>query len=133
MSRLRSHRMEGQADEGVGLSEEDWMGKKKMKSDAAKDGMDINVAGEKRSRASWEGMAGQADADALTQFASGGSAGGSKGAVITPGGKKDVRNAQSVGLKKLAAENTKGMKSSESFFGANQKKKRNGNRLNRLS
>jgi hypothetical protein len=42
--------------------------------------------------------------------------------VITPGEKKEVQNAQSVGLKKLAKVNTKGMKSLSSFFGAGAKK-----------
>jgi hypothetical protein len=36
--------------------------------------------------------------------------------------RKEVLNAQSVGLKKLAKVNTKGMKSLSSFFGAGTKK-----------
>ena len=81
-----------------------------------------NTSGEKRSRSSWEGSIGQADADALYQFSQGG--GGNSASVITPGDKKDVKNAQSVGLKRLAKVNKKGMKSLTSFFGASTKKKK---------
>ncbi|KAL7547834.1 hypothetical protein ACHAWF_011109 [Thalassiosira exigua] len=102
----------------VGLTEEDWMGKKKTKSS----GKESNASGVKRSREAWEGSIGQEDADALLQYTTGG--GGKSASVITPGDKKNnVQNAQSVGLKKLAKVNTKGMKSLASFFGASKKKK----------
>eukprot|EP00571_Detonula_confervacea_P013481 CAMPEP_0172306040 /NCGR_PEP_ID=MMETSP1058-20130122/7198_1 /TAXON_ID=83371 /ORGANISM="Detonula confervacea, Strain CCMP 353" /LENGTH=400 /DNA_ID=CAMNT_0013017811 /DNA_START=54 /DNA_END=1256 /DNA_ORIENTATION=- len=105
----------------VGITDEDWMGKKKNKSSASTNGEESNAPGEKRSRSSWENI-GQEGADALLQFTSGGS--GKSGSVITPGDKKEVRNAQSVGLKRLAKVNTKGMKSMASFFGASKKKKK---------
>jgi hypothetical protein len=80
--------------------------------------------GEKRSRSVWEGSIGQDDADALLQYTQGiHSCGGGKVASVTPGEmKKEVLNAQSVGLKKLAKVNTRGMKSLSSFFGAGKKK-----------
>ena len=109
----------------VGMSQEEWMGKKKGKSSSAtNDNGDEsnNTSGEKRSRSSWEGSIGQADADALYQYSQGG--GGNSASVITPGDKKDVKNAQSVGLKRLAKVNKKGMKSLTSFFGASTKKKK---------
>jgi hypothetical protein len=78
--------------------------------------------GEKRSRSAWEGSIGQEDADALLQYTQGIGAG--KVASVTPGEmkKKELYNAQSVGLKKLAKVNTKGMKSLSSFFGTGAKK-----------
>mmetsp|Transcript_18941 Transcript_18941/g.33317 ORF Transcript_18941/g.33317 Transcript_18941/m.33317 type:complete len:102 (+) Transcript_18941:148-453(+) len=101
------------------MTDADWMGKKKSKSCATTDGEETTTTkGEKRSRSSWEGNIGQEDADALLQYTVGGS-----GKVITPGEKKEVLNAQSVGLKRLAKVNTKGMKSMSSFFGASKKKK----------
>lgn len=103
----------------VNMSEEDWMGKKKMKSTTD----ESNTSGEKRSRASWEGAIGQEDADALLHMTAGGS-GKSGGSVVTPSEKNEVRNAQSVGLKKLAKVNKKGMKSMMSFFGAKKKAKK---------
>lgn len=104
----------------VGMDENDWMGKKKTKSS---DEEESNTSGEntKRSRSSWEGAIGQDDADALMQYTVGGS--GKSASVITPSDKKDVKNAQSVGLKRLAKVNTKGMKSLTSFFGASKKTK----------
>ncbi|KAL9181271.1 hypothetical protein ACHAXT_010076 [Thalassiosira profunda] len=99
----------------VGLTDDDWMCKKKTKSDAEE-----GSSGDKRSRASWEGNLGQEDADALYQYTNGTSG---KAASVTPGeNKKDVKNAQSVGLKRLAKVNTKGMKSISSFFGAGKKR-----------
>ncbi|KAL7543535.1 hypothetical protein ACHAXR_012810 [Thalassiosira sp. AJA248-18] len=109
----------------VGMADEDWMGTKKSKSSSTAttndDDESNNISGEKRSRSSWEGNIGQEDADALLQYTQGGS-GKSGTSVITPG-KKEVLNAQSVGLKRLAKVNTKGMKSLSSFFGAGKKKK----------
>jgi hypothetical protein len=80
--------------------------------------------GEKRSRSAWEGSIGQEDADALLQYTQGIGAG--KAASVTPGEmkKKELYNAQSVGLKKLAKVNTKGMKSLSSFFGGTKKVKK---------
>mmetsp|Transcript_32684 Transcript_32684/g.53335 ORF Transcript_32684/g.53335 Transcript_32684/m.53335 type:complete len:414 (+) Transcript_32684:90-1331(+) len=109
----------GKLSKEVGMTDADWMGKKKSKSCATTDGEETTTTkGEKRSRSSWEGNIGQEDADALLQYTVGGS-----GKVITPGEKKEVLNAQSVGLKRLAKVNTKGMKSMSSFFGASKKKK----------
>jgi len=112
----------GKLAKEAGLTEEDLTGKKKTKSSTTKkEGEDNHVSSEKkRPRSSWEGNIGQEDADALLQFTTGAGGGGSK--VITPGDKKEVRNAQSVGLKRLAKVNTKGMKSLTSFFGAGKKK-----------
>lgn len=104
----------------VGMTEEDWMGKKKTKASDATDGEESNTSGQKRPRASWEGSIGQEDADALYQYTNGGS--GNSTSVITPSDKKSVKNAQSVGLKRLAKVNKKGMKSMASFFGASKKK-----------
>ena len=110
----------GKLSKEVGMTDADWMGKKKSKScTTTTDGEETTTfKGEKRSRSSWEGNIGQEDADALLQYTVGGS-----GKVITPGEKKEVLNAQSVGLKRLAKVNTKGMKSMSSFFGASKKKK----------
>lgn len=102
----------------VGLNDLDWLGKKKSQStnDDVPD-----TAGEKRPRSSWEGTIGQDDADALLQYTQG-SGGGKSSSIITPGKKSSVQGAQSVGLKKLAKVNTKGMKSLSSFFGAGARK-----------
>ncbi|KAL3756671.1 hypothetical protein ACHAWU_002574 [Discostella pseudostelligera] len=108
----------------VGLDDMDWMGKKKpQKSSVATNGEDSNIAGEKkRSRAAWEGTIGQDDADALMQYTQGSGGGKSSSSVsVTPGKKSSVQEAKSVGLKKLAKVNTKGMKSLSSFFGAKKK------------
>ena len=104
----------------VGLTDAEWMGKKSRKSSASTPDEGHNASGEKRPRSSWEGSIGQEDADALLQYTQGNCA--KSAFVITPGEKKEVRNAQSVGLKKLAKVNTKGMKSLSSFFGASNKK-----------
>ena len=112
----------GKLSKAVGMSDEDWMCRKKTKSSATTDGATPGISGEKRSRASWEGVIGQEDADALLNMTAGGS--GNSASVITPSEKKEVRNAQSVGLKRLAKVNTKGMKSMTSFFGASKKKKK---------
>lgn len=105
----------------IGMAEGDWMGKKKTSSTADSNNEEIS-AGNKRSRASWEGNIGQEDADALYQYTQGGG-GGNSSSIITPADKKDVKNAQSMGLKRLAKVNKKGMKSLTSFFGAGKKKK----------
>ena len=110
----------------VGISDEMWMGKKKtIKSTSESTGDEESTSnttsGEKRSRSSWEGNIGQEDADALLLYTVGSSAGNS--ASVTPNDKsKAIRNAQSVGLKKLAKVNKKGMQSLTSFFGASKKK-----------
>ena len=106
----------------VGMAEGDWMGKKKTTSTTADTNDEETSAGNKRSRASWEGNIGQEDADALYQYTQGGG-GGNSSSIITPADKKDVKNAQSMGLKRLAKVNKKGMKSLTSFFGAGKKKK----------
>eukprot|EP00584_Thalassiosira_punctigera_P007157 CAMPEP_0172533504 /NCGR_PEP_ID=MMETSP1067-20121228/6184_1 /TAXON_ID=265564 ORGANISM="Thalassiosira punctigera, Strain Tpunct2005C2" /NCGR_SAMPLE_ID=MMETSP1067 /ASSEMBLY_ACC=CAM_ASM_000444 /LENGTH=404 /DNA_ID=CAMNT_0013318155 /DNA_START=68 /DNA_END=1282 /DNA_ORIENTATION=+ len=113
----------GKLSKEVGITDEDWMGKKKSKSNADAEDEGTNVSGGKRSRSSWEAKAGQADADALLQYTVGSSSGSNEASVITPGGKKEVQNAQSVGLKRLAKVNKKGMKSLTCFFGASKKKK----------
>lgn len=113
----------------VGMAEEDWMPKKKVSqasTSVTPTGNGHNesptiTTGQKRSRPSWEGNIGQEDADALMHYTVGGSGGGAS--VISPGEKNGVKNAKSVGLKKLAKVNTKGMKSMASFFGAGKKKK----------
>jgi hypothetical protein len=104
----------------VGLTDAEWMGKKSRKSPASTPDEEHNASGEKRPRSSWEGSIGQEDSDALLQYTQGNCA--KSASVITPGEKKEVQNAQSVGLKKLAKVNTKGMKSMSSFFGASAKK-----------
>ncbi len=104
----------------VGLTDAKWMGKNCRKSPASMIDEEHNASGEKRPRSSWEGSIGQEDADALLQYTQGNCA--KSASVITPGEKKEVQNAQSVGLKKLAKVNTKGMKSLSSFFGASAKK-----------
>ncbi|KAL3769340.1 hypothetical protein ACHAW5_002925 [Stephanodiscus triporus] len=103
----------------VGLTDAEWMGKKSCKSSASTADGEHNTSGDKRPRSSWEGNIGQEDADALLHYTQGCAKSAS---VITPGEKKEVQNAQSVGLKKLAKVNTKGMKSLSSFFGAGAKK-----------
>ena len=75
------------------------------------------TSGEKRPRASWEGAVGQAEADELLCLTTG----QSKATSVTPV-EKNVKNAQTVGLKRLAKVNTKGMKSLTSFFGGKKKK-----------
>lgn len=108
----------------VGLDDMDWMGKKKtQQSSVSTNGEDSNKSGEKkRSRAAWEGTIGQDDADALMQYTQGSGGGKSSSSVsVTPGQKSSVQEARSVGLKKLAKVNTKGMKSLSSFFGAKKK------------
>jgi len=70
-------------------------------------------AGGKRSRSSWEGSIGQSSVITPAD----------KADVITPADKADVKNAQSMGLKRLAKVNKKGMKSLTSFFGASKNKK----------
>ena len=113
----------------VGMADADWMGKKgtitKPSSASAGDDDERDTADKKRPRSTWEGSIGQEDADALLRYAQGGNCARSSGAsVITPGGVRGgSHNAQSVGLKKLAKVNTKGMKSLSSFFGASAKKK----------
>ena len=108
----------------VGIAEEEWAGKKKIKTSASSHSNDDGAsAGEKRSRSSWEGSIGQEDADALYQYTQGGGGGGNSSSVITPADKADVKNAQSMGLKRLAKVNKKGMKSLTSFFGASKTKK----------
>ena len=114
----------------VGLTNAQWMGKKYKKSkntssitnEGEEEKVEEECIGEKRSRSAWEGSIGQEDADALLQYTQGIGAG--KVASVTPGEmkKKELYNAQSVGLKKLAKVNTKGMKSLSSFFGAGTKK-----------
>eukprot|EP01083_Nonionella_stella_P123221 371231_1 len=54
----------------VGMAEGDWMGKKKTNSTADTNDEETS-AGNKRSRASWEGNIGQEDADALYQYTQG--------------------------------------------------------------
>lgn len=111
----------------VGLTKAQWMGKKCRKSNTSsitnkEEKEKEECTGEKRSRSAWEGSIGQEDADALLQYTQGIGAG--KAASVTPGEmkKKELYKAQSVGLKKLAKVNTKGMKSLSSFFGAGTKK-----------
>ena len=114
----------------VGLTNAQWMGKKYKMSNTSsitnegeeEKEEEEECIGEKRSRSAWEGSIGQEDADALLQYTQGIGAG--KAASVTPGEmkKKELYNAQSVGLKKLAKVNTKGMKSLSSFFGAGTKK-----------
>lgn len=69
------------------------------------------ISGEKRAR-------GQEDADALLQYTT-----GSNDLKAITREKKQKCVAKSVGLKRLAKVNTKGMKSMTSFFGTNLKKK----------
>eukprot|EP00956_Cyclotella_meneghiniana_P036585 scaffold127606_cov73-Cyclotella_meneghiniana.AAC.2 len=78
------------------------------------------TSGEKRPRSKWEGAIGQTDADDLLCLATGQSKEGMANSV-TPV-ENSVKNAQSVGLKRLAKVNTKGMKSLTSFFGGKKKK-----------
>ena len=108
------------------------MGKKKksqhQSSTSTGDIGEDTAAGEKRSRAAWEGTIGQDDADALLQYTQGSSSSGGKASSssdgVTSGKKSTVQDAKSVGLKKLAKVNTKGMKSLSSFFGAGGKTKK---------
>jgi len=102
----------------LGMAEADWKGKSKTSSTNNED-----HAGEKRSRASWEGNHGQEDADALLQYTMGTSNASDKSSGAADD-KKGTKNAQSVGLKRLAKVNKKGMKSLSSFFGAAKKKKK---------
>jgi len=102
----------------LGMAEADWKGKSKTSSTNNED-----HAGEKRSRASWEGNHGQEDADALLQYTMGTSNASDK-SLGAADDKKGTKNAQSVGLKRLAKVNKKGMKSLSSFFGAAKKKKK---------
>jgi hypothetical protein len=92
----------------LNLSEEDI--EKKTKATSA-------ASGEKRPRASWEGVIGQAEADELLCLTTG----QSNTTSVTPA-EKSAKNAQTVGLKRLAKVNTKGMKSINSFFGGAKKK-----------
>jgi hypothetical protein len=115
----------------VGLDDMAWMGKKKksqhQSSTSTGDIGEDTAAGEKRSRAAWEGILGQDDADALLQYTQGSSSSGGKASSsdgVTSGKKSTVQDAKSVGLKKLAKVNTKGMKSLSSFFGAGGKTKK---------
>ena len=78
------------------------------------------TSGEKRPRSKWEGVIGQTDADDLLCLATGQSKEELANSV-TPV-EKSVKNAQSVGLKRLAKVNTKGMMSLTSFFGGKKKK-----------
>lgn len=95
--------------QSLNLSEEDI--EKKTRTAAA-------ASGEKRPRLSWEGAIGQAEADELLCLTTG----QSNATSVTPV-EKSVKNAQTVGLKRLAKVNTKGMKSISSFFGGAKKKK----------
>ena len=102
----------------LGMAEADWKGKSKTSSANNED-----HAGEKRSRASWEGNHGQEDADALLAYTMGTSnANGSDKS--SSDNKKGTKNAQSAGLKRLAKVNKKGMKSLSSFFGGSKKKQK---------
>ena len=100
----------------LGMTDADWMGKSKTSS-----ANNEEHAGEKRSRASWEGNHGQEDADALMAYTMGTNA--SDKSSDAANDKKGTKNAQSVGLKRLAKVNKKGMKSLSSFFGGAKKKK----------
>jgi len=96
----------------VGLTNGDLIGKKKIKPSPTSDGQKKTVInGQKRAR-------GQEDADALLQYTT-----GSNDLKAITREKKQKCVAKSVGLKRLAKVNTKGMKSMTSFFGANLKKK----------
>ncbi|KAL7517661.1 hypothetical protein ACHAWX_002566 [Stephanocyclus meneghinianus] len=109
--------------EAVGLSDEDWMGKTTVRGSSTPTDNDEECSpGQKRPRASWEGALGQAEADDMLCLTTGRTA-GEGSTIITPIEKNSVKNAQSVGLKRLAKVNTKGMKSLTSFFGGGAKKK----------
>jgi hypothetical protein len=103
----------------LGMTEADWKGKSKTSS-ASDEG---HAAGEKRSRASWEGNHGQEDADALLAYTMGTNNTSDKSSDAAAD-KKGTKNAQSAGLKRLAKVNTKGMKSLSSFFGGAKKKQK---------
>ncbi len=120
----------------VGLDDMDWMvGTKKKQqqqqqqsstnSANSEDSSTTAIGEKKRSRAAWEGTIGQDDADALLQYTQGNGHGKSSSSSIgvAHGKKSSVQEAKSVGLKKLAKVNTKGMKSLSSFFGAGGKTK----------
>jgi hypothetical protein len=115
----------------VGLDDMDWMvgEKKKQFSTSSTTSEDSNTTGigeKKRSRAAWEGTIGQDDADALLHYTQGNGNGKSSTSSIgvAHGKKSSVQEAKSVGLKKLAKVNTRGMKSLSSFFGAGGKTKK---------
>lgn len=96
----------------VGLTHGNLIGKKKIEPSPTSDGQKKTViSGEKRAR-------GQEDADALLQYTT-----GSNDLKAITREKKQKCVAKSVGLKRLAKVNTKGMKSMTSFFGTNLKKK----------
>lgn len=102
----------------LGMAEADWKGKSKASSASNEE-----HAGEKRSRASWEGNHGQEDADALLAYTMG-TSNANASDKSSSDNKKGTKNAQSVGLKRLAKVNKKGMKSLSSFFGAAKKKQK---------
>lgn len=102
----------------LGMAEADWKGKSKASSASNEE-----HAGEKRSRASWEGNHGQEDADALLAYTMG-TSNANASDKSSSDNKKGTKNAQSAGLKRLAKVNKKGMKSLSSFFGAAKKKQK---------
>ena len=102
----------------LGMAEADWKGKSKTSSASNEE-----HAGEKRSRASWEGNHGQEDADALLAYTMG-TSNANASDKSSSDNKKGTKNAQSAGLKRLAKVNKKGMKSLSSFFGAAKKKQK---------
>ena len=55
----------GKLSREVGMTNADWMGKKKPKYTTAADGKETDLSGKKRSRACWEAVAKQEDANAL--------------------------------------------------------------------
>ena len=121
--------------EELSMKEEDLIGSrgKKRKAATSDNTDDDSIEGKSDSQSQWSG--GDDAVDKMLQITRGidgcGGAAGNEDAIALDEEerekakkKEEKLNAKSVGLKKLAKVNTKGMKSLSSFFGAAKKKKK---------